>query len=566
MILGITDSHDSGVTIVDDEGRAIFAVNEERLVRQKLYTGWPKKSIEFVLKNIISIDDINIVAIADTGATTFPSRFFSPMNRWLHKSLESKWRPSNPIVDHYRKLLLERTDHPIVKFYSMLYKDYLEKRFGKRVVYVDHHMAHAASAYYTSGFKKALILTADGSGDGCSLTVNIGKDREIERISKTEAKHSTGKFYAKGTLLAGLKRDDAGKLFGLANYSNEDLTDLLDGLIEICEHDKLKICSSYADYTFNQSMRRLEKVFMGKKPEDVAFAFQNKLEIVLTQWVQNAIEFTGIKDIVLAGGVFGNVKLNKRISELPEVKRLFVFPGMADCGLGFGAALYTYHLIYRNRIKPYKMRDVCLGPSYNEDYVKTVIKKYGLQYEKIDEIEGCAAEIISKGKVVGWFQDGMEFGPRALGNRSVLANPSDVKMRDYINKMLKKRDWFMPFAPSIIENDIDRYFYSNHKSDHTAQFMTIAFDCKDKFIEEAPAAMAVDKTARPQFVNNTNPKYLKLLEEYKKITGSSVILNTSFNIHGDPIVCSPQDAIETYLRGGVDVLIIGDFVVSRSMH
>lgn len=564
MILGITDSHDSGVTVVDDEGRAIFAVNEERLVRQKLYTGWPKKSIEFVLKNIVSIDDIDIVAIADTGATAFPSRFFPPMNRWLHKSLESKWRPSNPVVDHYRKLLLERTDHPIVKFYSKVYKALLEKRFGKKVKYVDHHIAHAASAYYTSGFKKALILTADGSGDGCSLTVNIGKkDGEIERISKTESKHSAGKFYAKGTLLAGLKRNDAGKLFGLANYSNEDLTHLLDGLMEICLRDKLKICSSHADYTFNQSMRGLEKVFMGKKPESIAFAFQNKLEIVLTQWVRNAIDSAGIKDVVLAGGIFGNVKLNKRISELPEVNSLFVFPGMTDCGLGFGAALYVHHLICGNRTKPYKLKDVYLGPSYDEDYVKAIVNKYELKCEKMDEIEGYTAEIISKGKVVGWFQDRMEFGPRSLGNRSVLANPADIKMRDYINKMLKKRDWFMPFAPAIIENDADKYFYNNHKADHAARFMTIAFNCREKFVEEASAAMAIDKTARPQFVNNTNPKYLKLLEQYKKITDSSVILNTSFNIHGDPIVCSPQDAIETYLRGGVDALIVGDFVVSK---
>ena len=310
-------------------------------------------------------------------------------------------------------------------------------------------------------------------------------------------------------------------------------------------------------------MGRLEKVFMGKKPEDIAFVFQNKLEIVLTQWVQNAIKFTGEKDVVLAGGIFGNVKLNKRIRELPEVNGLFVFPGMTDCGLGFGAGLYAHHLIYGNGTKPNKMEDVYLGPSYDEDDVKAVIKNYGLKYEEIDEIEGYAAEIISKGKVVGWFQDRMEFGPRALGNRSVLANPSDIKMKDYINKMLKKRDWFMPFAPAIIENDADKYFYNNHKADHAARFMTIAFNCREKFVEEASAAMAIDKTARPQFVNNTNPKYLKLLEEYKKITGSSVILNTSFNIHGDPIVCSPQDAIETYLRGGVDALIVGDFIVSK---
>lgn len=562
MILGIADSHDSGVAVVNEQGRVVFAVNEERLVRKKLYTGWPQKSVEFTLKNVVSNDDIHIVAIADTGATTFPSRFFPLMNRWLHKSLESKWKPSNPIVDYYRKLLLENSNHPLIKASAKLYKVLLEKRFGKTVIYVDHHMAHAASAYYTSGLRKALILTADGAGDGCSLTINIGNDRGIERISKTEPKHSAGKVYAKGTLLAGLKRNDAGKLFGLANYSGEDVTHLLSGLIEIFEHDKLKICGSHADYTFNQSMRVLAKVFEGKKPEDIAFAFQNKLEIVLTEWVRNAIEFTGIKDVVLAGGVFGNVKLNKRISELPEVERLYIFPGMTDCGLGFGAALYACSLFYG--VKPYKMKDVYLGPSYDEGYIKAVAKEYGLKCERMDAIEGYAAEIISKGKVVGWFQDKMEFGPRALGNRSVLANPRDVKMRDYINKLLKKRDWFMPFAPSILEKDVDKYLYNNNKADHAAQFMTIAFDCKDRFIKEAPAAMAVDKTARPQFVNNTNPKYLRLLEEYKRITGSSVILNTSFNIHGDPIVCSPQDVMETYLRGGVEVLIMGDFVVSRS--
>lgn len=562
MILGITDSHDAGVAVVNEDGRTIFAVNEERLVRRKLYTGWPKRSIEFVLKNIVSIDDVDIVAVADTGATMFPSRFFPPMSEWLHRSLKSKWKPSNIIVDYYRKLLLNmRPHHPVLRFYSGLYRKYLEKKFGKRVIYVDHHMAHAASAYYASGLKKALILTADGAGDGCSLAVSVGDDGEIERISKTEPKHSAGKFYAKGTLLAGLKRDDAGKLFGLACYSSKDFTHLLAGLIEICEHDKLKIYSSHGDYSFNQSMRILEKVFGSMRPEDIAFAFQNKLEIVLTEWARNAMESTGIKDIVVAGGVFGNVKLNKRISELPETNSIFVFPGMTDCGLGFGAALYTCNLI--NGTKPYKIKDVYLGPSYDEEYVKTVVKEYGLRCEKTDEIEGHAAEMISEGKVVGWFQGRMEFGPRALGNRSVLANPSEVGMKDHINRILKKRDWFMPFAPSILEKDVDKYLYNNHKANHAARFMTIAFKCRKKFVDEAPAAMAVDKTARPQLVNGANPKYLKLLEEYKKITGSSAILNTSFNIHGDPIVCSPRDAIETYIRGGVEALIMGDFVVCK---
>lgn len=557
MILGITDSHDSGVAICAKR-KVEFAINEERLTRKKLYTGWPKLSIEFVLKRY-NIEDIQAIALADYGSTTFPSRILTKMNDWLHNSLNSRWRPNNFFVNYYRKCLLNmKPTNPIIRVYSNYIKKKIEKKFKKKVYYVHHHDAHAAGAYFSSGFKKALVITADGSGDGISCSVSIGENGKLTRISETLAKHSAGKFYSKGVLLAGLKRNDAGKLFGLATYHKNDFTNKLNGLLEV---NNLKLESSHANYSFDKSMKILKKMFKDVSREDIAFAFQNKLELILTKWVQNAVEETGIRKVVVSGGVFGNVKLNKRISELDCVKKLFVFPGMSDCGLGFGASVYINSIL--NGMNPYKLKDVYLGSEYEEETIEKEIKKSKLKYEKFSNIEEVAADFISKGKVVGWFQGRMEFGPRALGNRSVLACPKDVKMKDHINKILKKRDWFMPFAPSIIKSDADEYIINNHKADHCAKFMTIAFDCKEKFIEEAPAAMAVDKTARPQLVDESNLKYLNLLKRYKKITGSSVILNTSFNIHGDPIVCSPKDAIETFKRGGVEVLIIGNFLIKN---
>ncbi len=290
-------------------------------------------------------------------------------------------------------------------------------------------------------------------------------------------------------------------------------------------------------------------------------AAQKRLEDIVLPFVNDALNLTGEGRVALAGGVFANVKLNQRILELPNVEEIYIHPNMTDGGLATGAALFAYYRHFDNDEKrgPRFIGTVLLGPHFDDKRIEKALNKYGIGFRKVDRIEEEIASAIHSNRIVGHFHGRMEYGPRALGNRSILASPADPEINTYLNDRLHRTE-FMPFAPAILEDYADSYL-KGWKPDHVAsRFMTITYEVTDEFVDKAPAAVHVDNTARPQIVRkNDNSRFYKIIGEYFKSSGIPLVINTSFNMHEEPIVCTPEDAIRSYQEGAVDVLVMNDF-------
>ncbi|NIR51225.1 hypothetical protein GWN42_10715 [candidate division KSB1 bacterium] len=296
--------------------------------------------------------------------------------------------------------------------------------------------------------------------------------------------------------------------------------------------------------------------------EDVAAVFQRRLEEVFVQLTKNAHEKYKIENLVLAGGTFSNVKLNQRLSEIPGIKRVYIFPNMTDGGISVGAALH--YDITTNGSFGSSVRDVYFGPEFSNEEIEAALKKAGLKYEYVENIEATIADLLVENKVVARFHGKMEYGPRALGNRSILYAATDLTVNDWLNKRLGRTE-FMPFAPVTLAEYADKCYENLNGNEFPAKFMTITFDCTDYMKEVSPATVHVDGTARPQLIDEeTNPSYYKILKEYHKRTGIPSIVNTSFNMHEEPIVCTPDDAVRSFQQGHLEYLAIGKFLVSSA--
>jgi carbamoyltransferase len=357
----------------------------------------------------------------------------------------------------------------------------------------------------------------------------------------------------------------AGKITGLAAYGNPKV--LYDKVAKLLWADGLVVKTSPLIYILRQEYllkNKLPKYFGNHSREDIAAAFQKRLEDVTSEVIRKALKLTAKNKIVLSGGVAGNVIMNQRIHDIEGVKEIFVHPAMSDSGQALGAALFAYNTELKRQGKYFlseRLKDVYLGSDYTGAEVEKAVKDSGLEYRYIENIETEVASLLAAKKVVARFNGRMEYGPRALGNRSILFHAGDHSVNDWLNQRLERSE-FMPFAPSVLMEDIDEYFVRVKGAEYTAEFMTITFDCTEKMKRLCPAVVHVDGTARPHFVTATaNPSYYKIIKEYKKITGISVILNTSFNMHEEPIVCSPMDAIHSFLRGHLDYLAIGNYLV-----
>jgi len=295
--------------------------------------------------------------------------------------------------------------------------------------------------------------------------------------------------------------------------------------------------------------------------KDLASSIQNLLEKRLVEVVEYWVEKTGIHDVVLAGGVFANVKFNQHISMIKKIDNLFIFPDMGDGGNAYGAAVYSFYK--NNKFVPEKITNVYFGPEFTNDYIKNVLtsNKKQIQFELSKNICKDTAKLIAENKVIGWFQGRMEYGPRALGNRSIIASPTDASINKWLNERMKRTE-FMPFAPSCLYEYADELFDIPKESmKYPAQFMTITFEMKKNWLDKAPAVSHIDQTARPQLVaKEGNPKFYKLLKEFNKISGLPLFINTSFNVHEEPIVCNPEEALRSLLTGVIDYLCIGDYI------
>jgi len=562
-ILGISTSHDSGAALIED-GRIISAINEERLQRIKLFWGIPKLAIKEVLRTSNTRpEDVDYVAICGILPSGGPSEFMcgtftDTKRKRLFKTLSSTGITSTDIFKKtFRSVFRNfRKEKELVIYLKELGID-VPMRF------IEHHIAHAASAYYTCPYKDPIIVTTDSAGDALCSVVCTAENGEMVRRAESSFFHSPGEIYAYVTMNMGYRpARHEGKITGLAAYGKHKKTYPLFQKMISPDTKRLRYNSHIKCWGMSGA-RKVHAMTRGHKREDIAAGVQKMIEEVCSNIVCAAAEKYGKRAAALAGGVFANVKLNQRIAENKNMDSVYIHPNMGDGGLAVGSALKMWAdlMVEQGKVpKPFPIDNVYFGPSFTEKEMEDALKRHKIKYSYHKDVEAEIANLIAKKKIVGRFNGRMEYGPRALGNRSILADPTDVTINDWLNKRLKRTE-FMPFAPSIMREHADEYYKNFKNGEVAAQFMTITFDVTDRGVKTAPAVSHVDRTARPQTVTKEqNPSYYSILKEYKKLTGMPIFVNTSFNMHEEPIVCTPDDAIRAFQGGSVDILAMGNFI------
>lgn len=570
-------AHESGVTLIDMAGNILFSANEERFSRVKLDGDFPEKSIEMMFAHTgVKPEEIAYVAIPTIPDWQKIGRFLEFL--WSEKKADFL-RPGL-----YKELFaLVKREKQVVKLvnsefdgFKMKYfwPDFIKKNFPKaEIVKVDHHMAHAAGAYYTSPWADSIILTVDGAGNYLTSLVASGQDGRIKVIDKTFVPNSLGSFWGSITRVCGFKSGTrhGGKVTGLA--ARGDYRVLIDKFRLLVRPQGMRI-KTQSEYFFDTKKfipdwnsyepERL-KAFIGEATrEDIAAAAQYRLEEVVLEIVRNIKKAYPSDKIVLAGGVFANVLLNQKILELPEIADVYIFPAMSDCGLACGAALKLLADVKKqsgDKLLPQRLRDVYLGPLYKDEEIVASLNRHKLKYRKMAEPASEIAKLIFDNKIVAFYAGRMEFGPRALGSRSIIYAPIDPTANDWLNKKLNRSE-FMPFAPVTMIEHVKECYLGIADDPVAARFMTITYHCTDLMKKQAPACVHVDGTARPQVLKrDDNPYYYDILNEYYKLSGIPTLINTSFNMHEEPIVASPDDAIRAFLDSGVDYLVMEGYIM-----
>lgn len=575
IILGVTDSFTSGAAIVID-GAVVAAVNEERLNRSKMCMGFPIHSIPEVL-SLAGIDarDIDAVAVAT-------NRLF--------------WRPEcEPFRDYFRdtrtrggirsRFLRLGGAFSTVAGNSQLARNAyyglkamltterrkqvsvaLRERFGitAPVGFIDHHVCHVASAYFTSGYERATVITQDGAGDGkCSRVVAADRGR-FRYLHALDSYDSVGNYYSYATHLCGFKaHKHEGKITGLAAYGEPEYLDLLRRFVA-WDGANIRNTGKCFDHS---AIAKLEKALpAGFSRENLSASVQVLLEESVTSFCDYWVRKAGIGDLALAGGVFANVRLNQRVHELKSVDRIFVHPGMGDDGLAVGAALYE-HNRRAGYVRQPVIRDVYLGRDHSAATVDAALATAGgaQEAELTGDMARTVARMLAEGKVVARCAGRMEYGPRALGNRTIMYQTTDHTVNQWLNERLARTE-FMPFAPVTLWEDRHSCYNNVDGAEDAARFMTITFDCSESMRRQSPAVVHVDGTARPQLLRrDDNPDYYAILKAYKEITGIPSLINTSFNMHEEPIVNSPAEAVAAFRQSRLDALILGDRLILPEM-
>ena len=592
IILGISAFyHDSAAAIIID-GKIIAAAQEERFTRKKHDATYPFNAIEFVLHfSKLKLHQIDYIVfyekpflkferLLETYVAFAPEGFKSfcmSIPLWLKEKLFQK------------KLIFNQLKRHDENFNDI-----------NKIHFSEHHLSHAASAFYPSPFKEALILTADGVGEWGTTSVAIGKENELEIIKEIQFPHSLGLLYSAFTYYTGFKVNSGEyKLMGLAPYGEPKYKNLiLDNLIDMKKDGSFKLDQSYFEYSTGLKMtsERFSKLF-GKNPRDakkekltqfhmdVASSIQAVTEEVMLRITNSLAREYKMENLCLAGGVALNCVANGKILRNNKFKNIWIQPAAGDAGGALGAALGFWHIeLKKSRTinSNDSMRGSYLGPEYSQQEIEEKLKKIGANFKILEEdklIEKTSSALI-EGKAIGWFQGRMEFGPRALGARSIIADSRSETMQKKLNLKVKYRESFRPFAPSVIREDLSEWFDLNcdspymllvaKVSDSKCRKMTkdeellFGIDKLNIKRSEIPAVTHVDYSARVQTVHKeTNPKYYKLLSEFKKKTGCPVLVNTSFNVRGEPIVGSPEDAYNCFMGTEMDVLVIGNCYLNK---
>ena len=591
-ILGISAFyHDSAAALIVD-GKIVAAAQEERFSRKKHDSGYPFHAIQYVLREAkLKLSDVNYITFYEKPFLKF-ERLLETYVAFAPKGFKS-FCMSMPIW------LGEKLFQKKVLFNQLKSHD---KNFDdiNKIYFSEHHFSHAASAFYPSPFNDATVLTLDGVGEWATTTMAKGHGQNLEIIKEIHFPHSIGLLYSAFTFYTGFKVNSAEyKVMGLAPYGVPKFKNLiLDKLIDLKEDGTFRLNMDFFDYPtglkmtnekfsklFGQPVRSLENELIEQFHMDVAASIQSVTEEVVLRLAKSLAKDTDSKNLCLAGGVALNCVANGKIHKEKIFDNIWIQPAAGDAGGALGAALALWHQELKNeRLKPIKdeMKGSYLGPKFSDNEVQSELTNLGATFEKFteDELLKITAEELSKEKTVGWFQGRMEFGPRALGARSILADPRSEKMQKILNLKIKFRESFRPFAPSIIREELSNWFDIDCDSPYMLLVSDIKKNKKKEMTEsekklfgieqlnvkrsDIPAVTHVDYSARLQTVHqDTNPKYYKLIKNFEHITKCPVIVNTSFNVRGEPIVCSVKDAYRCFMGTNLDMLVCENFILYK---
>ncbi|MFH1981102.1 MAG: carbamoyltransferase C-terminal domain-containing protein [Pseudomonadota bacterium] len=562
-VLGIWDGHDAGAALLDG-GRIVMAINEERLTRRKLEVGFPFLSVRACLANAgIGPESVTTIAVSTSDPAKTLTRLVPGLKEAYYLIRRRKKDPGP--LDRFKKgfkyKFTELAPNRLSVALSRLNLHALLRKEGfrrYRLHLIDHHRAHAEAAARLSGFPRCLALTLDGVGDGLCGSIYTYEDSRLKRIAALPSNASLGIFFEHVTNLMNMRElEDEGKVMALANYAYP-ISDSENPLMEVIQCRGLSLVSPHS---VTAMYRQMKKIFWRFPSEQFAFMAQQVVERRAMALLQNALAKTGMDRVAVAGGLFSNIKFNMKAAEHPSVKQFFVFPHMGDGGLALGAAIAAASQDHGQT--SFSMDNLYLGPSYADTDIPALLDRHPVTYRRLDDPARVAADCLLANEVILWFQGAMELGPRALGNRSILARADSVAIKDRLNMALKKRVWYQPFCPSMLETDAPALLHTEDQDTACNRFMTSGFRVRREHLGTMAGVINVDGTCRPQFVGDDNPRYRDLLGHIKSALGYGVVLNTSFNIHGDPMVCSPEDALDTLFRTGVRHLFLEDYLVEN---
>ncbi|MCH2405458.1 MAG: carbamoyltransferase [Nitrosopumilus sp.] len=557
--------HDSAAAILKD-GHVVAAVEEERFSRKKFDDGFPRMAIDWCLKEAgITPEQINSVAFYDKPVLKFerlldnyiavaPRGLYSFLNvipKWLHKRLWIK----EEIKKHMRG-------------------------YQGDIIFPEHHMSHAAHTFFTSPFDEAAILTVDGVGEWSTSSFGSAENTSIKLTNDIRWPHSIGMFYSAFTYFLGFKVNEGEyKLMGLSAYGKPKYYDLiLNEILDVKNDGSLHLNLKYFAFTYDKVMtnqkfaelfgipRREEDAKAEQIHYDIGASAQKVLEDIMLKMVNHVHKKTGMKNLCLGGGVALNGVANYRILKEGPFESVHIPPSPGDGGSAIGCAQYLYYIHKKQRriiVQDHAKRiqeNVYVGPSFSNDEIKSFLEENNIDYEYLtrEQLLQTTAKLISEQNVVGWYQGKIEWGPRALGNRSILADPRDSKMKDVLNEKIKHRELFRPFAPSILEEYVSEYFDLNIPSPY------MLFVAKVKKPDKIPAVTHVDGTGRLQTVSReANPLYYDLINDFYKITGVPVLVNTSMNVRGEPIVNTPEQAYAMIIKTEMDYIMMGNYMIQR---
>ncbi len=554
--------HDGGVALVRD-GQLVAAAEEERFNRKKHYSGFPEHALAYCLKEGgITLDEVDHIGFYEKPLTKFNRLLETILADW--PKTYPTWIKSLPIW-LTQKLNMTKTLQQ-------------ELNSDREILFCQHHLSHAASAFLVSPFREAAIISADGVGEWTTTAWGVGRGVDLDFSGEISFPHSVGLLFSAITAYLGFRVNDAEwKVMGLAPYGKPTHMDKFHEVVDIRDDGSFRLRMEYFDFTHSTSRtisRKWEQLFgRPQRPQeselddfhrDIAHSGQKIVEEIMVKIAGHVQRETGMKNLCVAGGVGLNCVANWRMLQETDFEDIYIQPAAGDSGGALGTAFYIYNSVLKNE-RSFVMRHGHWGPSFTDDEVAATLKSNDANFEVFDREEALlekTAEMIDQGKVIGWFQGRLEFGPRALGARSLVADARNPKMKDIINAKVKFREAFRPFAPSVLKERAHEYFEMPEGFD--APFMLLVPMVHKHKREVLPAITHADGTGRVQTVTEEdNGRYYRLIKTFEKRTGIPVVINTSFNVRGEPIVCTPQDAYNTFVNTGIDVMVIGNCVVTE---